>query len=230
VTTGLIAVGLVAYNNLLNLWPPFHRWAYVPLNLAVSALIALVGLTVLDLTPADLGFARPETALIGAGAGFLVAAPLLAALISSRWSRYIADPRFANDSNAMTALRMMIRVPIGTALLEELAFRGVLLAISMPLGTAMAALINATTFGLWHVIPTVNTARTKRPGISSTKLRRAVVGGVLFTSVGALGFVWLRIQTRSLAAPFAFHATLNSLATLAATIAARSSPGIVNRR
>jgi membrane protease YdiL (CAAX protease family) len=229
VTSLLTALGLVAYNNVLNLWPPFHRWAYVPFNLATTGAIVLGAVKLSDLSPAGLGFAKPETAVLGLGGGLLAAAPLVAVLGVPRWRSYVADRRFTGDSNAMTAFRMFVRVPFGTALLEETAFRGVLLAFSMPYGRLAAAVISSAAFGLWHIIPTSNTVRINRPGISARDLTAAILGGVLFTTAAGFGLAWLRIQTDSLAAPFALHTTLNALATLATTIAARSPAGIVEK-
>jgi membrane protease YdiL (CAAX protease family) len=229
VTALLVAFGLTAYNNLLNLWPAFHRWAYLPLNMGTAVATLSAALTWSGLERSDIGLARPESGFVGAVLGFIAAAPLFAALMNNRSSRFIADRRFADDSNSDTAFRMLLRVPLGTALLEEVAFRGVLLALLMPLGTVAAALLSSVAFGLWHIVPTANSVRANRSG-STIGLATAVAAGVVFTTAAGLGLAWLRIQTGSLVAPFALHATLNSAATLASTLAARSRAGIVKTR
>jgi membrane protease YdiL (CAAX protease family) len=220
----LIAIGLIAYNNLLNLWSPFHRWAYVPLNVAASLVIVAAGLTLGELEPSAIGISKPETAFVGAAIGLIASAPLFAALVNDAWADFIADRRFASDSNADTAFRMLVRVPLGTALLEEVAFRGVLLALLAPLGTIAAAVASSVAFGLWHIVPTANAVRANRAS-STTGLAVAILGGVIFTTAAGVGLVWLRVESGSLFAPLALHATLNSSATLAATLATRSGGG-----
>ena len=46
---------IVAYNNVVNRWTPFHGAAYVPLNLTFTGVIMLVAAATLDLSRAELG-------------------------------------------------------------------------------------------------------------------------------------------------------------------------------
>src|SRR5688572_2085805 len=87
---------LVAYNNLVNRWGPFHGAAYVPVNLAFTAVITLVTASMLGFSPSELGLegdigdvAVPAAAL----AIFAVGAFVLA---RSRYGHRIADRRVAN--------------------------------------------------------------------------------------------------------------------------------------
>jgi uncharacterized protein len=117
---------------------------------------------------------------------------------------------------------VLVRIPLGTVLLEEVVFRGALLAAWRPEGTATAAALSSVAFGLWHVSPALNMVAANRPH-AGTPVRLAVVAGtVLLTSLAGLALAWMRIASGSLAAPALLHATLNGLATIAGVLAGRS--------
>jgi uncharacterized protein len=224
----VLAVALVAYNNLLNLWAPFHRF-YVPINLCVAAGLAALALGPLGLEPQGLGLAGNRLSELagGAAAGLVLTAPLYLALISTRWEKLIADRRLADSSRGDLFYRVLLRVPLGTVVLEELAFRGVLFGILSPYGVAEAAIVSSVAFGLWHVVPTLITARLNRV-VDARAAWSAAAAGVLVSFVIGLLFVWLRLQTGGLAAPFGMHAAVNSSATLAGFLALRHSTGVAD--
>ncbi len=116
---------------------------------------------------------------------------------------------------------MLFRVPLGTALPEELLFRGILYAVVASEGTAQAALWSSLAFGLWHIAPTYNLLKDNGAIARKPKVPTAgmLVAGVVLTASAGLVLVWIRIRTGGLAAPFGLHATLNSLGTLAAHLA-----------
>lgn len=216
-----LACALLLYNLFANRWPPFNGPWYVPLNLAVTCLVVLAGLGPLGLTwreiagtPESLGF------VVGAIAGLVVTAPLLVGTLWGRSARLIRDERVAHLGGWALAYQTLIRIPLGTALLEEVAFRGVLFAGWRHLGDIQAALLSSLVFGLWHVGPTINMVRMNRPGASSGGVVRTVAGAVLFTTLAGLLFVWLRIEW-GLGAPLLMHATVNSVATVASVLAHR---------
>lgn len=222
---GLIALVLflLVYNNLLNLWPPFNERLYVPANLLLTALLAAVALQGFGLgTDQVLGTGAPGPAIrAGLALGVLLAAPLFGALAAARGARRIADRRLADLDRRGAAYQIIVRVPVGTALLEEVAFRGVLFAALRHLGDVEAALWSSVVFGLWHVGPTRNLVRANRPAATGAITAGAIAVAVAGTAIAGLGFVWLRLWTGSLWGPWALHASLNSLATLAAVLAHR---------
>lgn len=220
---GLVAVLLLllAYNNLLNLWPPFNRWLYVPANVALTIFLIAVGVVAFGLELVSVtgrGAVLPAIAA-GTAGGALVTAPLFAALASRRWAARIADRRLSGLDRSAAAYQILVRIPIGTALLEEVAFRGVVLAALRHLGDVEAAIWSSVAFGLWHIGPTRNLVRANRPRASAPALIAAITLAVAGTTAAGLGFVWFRLWTGSLWGPWALHATLNSLATLAALLA-----------
>lgn len=219
----LVTFALMVYNNVANLWPPFNRAAYVPANLLASAALLVVAVGVLDLSSADLGLADLDAAdaALGGAVGAALAAPVLVLARTRRGSRLVADRRVSGLGGAALAYQTLIRVPLGTALLEEFAFRGVLFAAWRSEGPLTAYVVSSAVFGLWHVAPAATMVRLNVSRPSRSLLWRGVAGTVTVTGLAGAALVWLRLETGSLAAPFVLHATLNSLATLAGARAGR---------
>jgi membrane protease YdiL (CAAX protease family) len=218
-----LAVALIAYNNLLNLWRPFHRF-YVPINLCAAAGVIGLALGLLNLRDEALGLTADtlSEAARFALAGLIITGPLYVALLSPRWAKLIADRRLEDSSRLEMLYRIFIRIPIGTVLLEEVAFRGVLFVLLVQYGALTAALISSVAFALWHVVPTLAAARVNRI-LNGFTPWRAMTGGVVATFGIGMILVWLRIQTGGLGAPFGIHAAVNSSATLAGFLALRKS-------
>lgn len=220
-----LGLALVAYNNGMNLWHRFHGALYVPLNLAASAALLLAGAVVWNLDARMLGFGAGQGAGLAAGValGAAAASPLFAALRYRRTAKAVADDRVAGTTPREIAFRVLVRVPLGTALLEEVAFRGVLFAVMAPSGEVHAAVWSSAAFGLWHVAPAYNQLRVN--GVVGSRplptVAALVALSVVTTFAAGLLLVWLRMLTGGLAAPFALHATLNSLSTVAAYLAHR---------
>jgi len=225
VSAALLAAVLVAYNNLINLWPPFQR-LYVWINTCVAAAVAGLALGPLNLEPLTVGLTGNTLSEAGAGAaaGVILTCPLYLALASPRWAKLVADRRLDDVDVRELLQRIFYRVPLGTALLEELAFRGVLFGLLLENGVAEAAVISSAAFGLWHIVPTFETARANRA--VSGSIVWAVAAGAVAAFGAGLVFVWLRVLTGGLAAPFAIHAAVNSSATLAGFLALRASRSV----
>src|SRR3990172_1409964 len=123
---------LAAHNVAGNLW--FPQWAYVPANLAIGALVVWLalrsGVAVTDITGPRSWLRRGlvagglSGAVVGVGIG-------LASLVP--WaSDLFADGRVLGVGTVGLLFHTLVRIPIGTALFEEVAFRGVLAALGRP--------------------------------------------------------------------------------------------------
>jgi membrane protease YdiL (CAAX protease family) len=129
------------------------------------------------------------------------------------------DQRVAGMSAGQVAFAALVRAPVGTVLLEEMAFRGVLLAMltrRMPTGWAVAG--SSVAFGVWHVAPALGLA-AGNAAIGSAF--GAHVGWATAAAVAAAGFAGaflclLRIRYDHLVVPAAVHATATSLGYLLA--------------
>lgn len=218
----MVAVLLVAYNNTANLWPPFNKQLFVPMNVAASAAVAAIAFGPLDLSATEIGIAHLQfgDALLGIGVGIVLTTPLFVIARSPRWRGALVDERVSELRGGGLAFYTLVRIPLGTALLEELAFRGVLFGAWSSHGKLSAAVFSSVAFGLWHMAPTLNAVRANRPEATTRTVLAAIGGAVAFTTVAGLALVWLRIETSGLAAPFLMHASVNALATAASTLAA----------
>ena len=80
-------------------------------------------------------------------------------------------------------------------------------------------MISSIAFGLWHVGPALHPARRQATGEAVGHARATgpavVVGDVVATTIGGIGFGWLRLRSGSIVAPTIAHATLNASAYLA---------------
>jgi CAAX protease family protein len=219
----LLAAGLVVYNSAANRWAPFRGWAYVPMNVAVTAAVVAIGAGPLGLGAAGMGFGAGwgTDALLGLAVGAALAIPVLTAAFLPSTRRFAFDERVRGLEGATLIYRLLVRVPVGTALLEETAFRGVLYGAWRSHGTVAAAVGSAIAFGLWHVSPTINLVQANRPGSSVRRTTVAVLAAVFVTGLAGLGFAALRASTGTLGVPLGLHASLNSFATFAAVLATR---------
>jgi uncharacterized protein len=215
-----VAIFLALFNNLTN-WRPLPGWTYVPLNVCVA--VALVALSrVQGLAWEELGFAR-EGLWPGLRTGGVVvaviAAGLALALVLPGAERLLADRRVAGLGGAGLVYTALLRIPLGTAVLEEIAFRGVLygawLRVASP---TQAAVGSSVVFGLWHIVPMLELLRTNSLGGGALKTSALVALGVVGTTAAGLIFVAMRVWTTGLVAPLLVHAATNSLATVAAFI------------
>jgi membrane protease YdiL (CAAX protease family) len=203
------------YNLVQNLAVPI--WAYVPANLAVSAgLVALArrgGATAddLGLKAKRLGHGVRLGLIAAAGLSAVIA---LAAMVPAT-RPFFADARVIGHRGWQVVYRALVRFPLGTALFEEVAFRGVLFGLfRRRLGVAGAAHVTAAAFGAWHLIPTYQ-ALQGNPAADLLALGPGVATGALITVLSSYGLVWLRLRADSLAAPWVAHAAGNSLGYLA---------------
>ena len=223
----IVAVLAVAiYNIVGNLWLP--SWAYVPANLAAGVSLVLVarwGGTSWEL----LGLARSRWlrgitvgAIAMAGIGLFVALG-----IALPWTRELFEDDRVVDASAWELIyQPLIRIPLGTAVFEELVFRGVLLGMFMLwLAPVWAVTWSSVLFGLWHVLPTgLSFGNNQAVGDitdSAGGLALAIVGGVLGTWLVGYLFCWLRLRANSLLAPILLHTATNSFAYLGAVMAVR---------
>ena len=107
-----------------------------------------------------------------------------------------------------------VRIPIGTAVFEELLFRSVLFGLMARLRTVRFAVIGSSiVFGLWHVVPAWESAAD---GAGATA--GAVVGTVAITTVAGVIFALLRVRSGSVVASMMAHASVNSFAYIGALV------------
>lgn len=204
-----------AWNLTGNLALP-GAW-YVQANLAVAAvLLALAwraGLDADDLAvrPGDLG----RGLLVGLGAATVIAAVLALALVIPALDGALESDDVLADSTTDRWFVPLVRIPLGTAVFEEVLFRSVLLAVAVRLwGLRRAVASTSILFGLWHVVPAWESSS------GSAAATVGVIGAtVLITTVAGVLFALLRVWSGSVLAPVLAHWATNSLSYGAALLA-----------
>jgi membrane protease YdiL (CAAX protease family) len=155
-------------------------------------------------------------------AGALVAAVLLGYLVAVALPptrQAFADTRATSLSGAALLWHLLVRIPLGTALLEEVAFRGVVYAmVERRRGVRAAVVGSSLLFGLWHVLPSLGLRRANAAvaDVLGSGPAGAVVAAVAATTLAGVVFCELRRRSGGLLAPFALHWALNTLGLLVA--------------
>ena len=221
--TEAIALGTIffAYSNGLALWAQrrgkypealFRRLnpALIAVMLAYAARrqggLSSVGLRREELVRSVLGGVGLGVALSGPPL-FLFYQPLL-----------LDTPLEYGPISQMTRRELLkdvlVDVPIGIAVLEELAFRGLLFsALRRHLPAKWAIIGSSAGFAAWHLTVTATSAAQSNLSTAARLpaflrpfiLPLAVVGGMLTTGVAGATFAWLRERTGNLAGPIVAH-------------------------
>jgi membrane protease YdiL (CAAX protease family) len=206
----------------------FLRSAVVPdgyhfvFNLSLAAVAVGIGVAA-GMTAIELGLAVddvPRGLRYGAiAAGVVTAVVVIAALVPA-FSSAFDDDRVEIGFGAML-LKAFVTIPIGTVLVEELIFRGVLLGLLRRIAPTLVAVVVASVlFGLWHVYPAWRGDAENEALVSAGKLS-TVLGTMVATTAIGLGFCWLRVASRSLVAPILAHCATNSVPFVVAWVLSR---------
>jgi membrane protease YdiL (CAAX protease family) len=209
------ALGVLAASNVLvNRVLP--EWIYPIWNAALAA--ALVALALRSgVSWTDLGIDRRtlrRSALVGLLGAASVAVFFGVALAVPSWRPAFDDERAVLTLPAML-FHVLVRIPLGTVLLEEVAFRGVLPAL---LGGGQRwrwwpVLGSSALFGLWHVLPSLRLVGDNAAvGAVFGGASPAVVPilGVLATTVAGVMLCAWRHAGRGLLSPMLVHLATNS--------------------
>jgi len=213
VVIGLLAVSNVMTNRVLP------DAAYVPWNLMMSAAVLAVAVRVDAIGAAELGLDRRwlrRGVLVGAA---VLVSFLAIYAIGLSWPAtrdLFDDDRVAGTSTIGMWYQVIVRIPLGTVVLEEVAFRGVLLGMLLARTTRIRAIAgSAVAFGLWHVLPAIGIEDTN-PVLGdwfggAVGSLVVVVAAVVGSALAGLLFTVYRLVGRHLAAPIIGHVASNSL-------------------
>jgi membrane protease YdiL (CAAX protease family) len=219
-----LLVFLALWNNLLVARVPGPGDSYVVVNCVATVGLLVVarawGLSWAELglswqrVPAGLRWGGASFALVAAGYALVLAVPLLRPLL--------VDARVADLEPGEITDKVLVRIPLGTVLWEEVAFRGVLLAALLRLLPVRSAVtVAAVAFGIWHIRPTLS-GLAANDLVDGPVLRAlAVLLACIGTAAAGVLFSWLRLRSGSLIAPMLLHLAANSLGTLAGAAASR---------
>jgi membrane protease YdiL (CAAX protease family) len=197
--------------------------AYVPWNLGLAAtLVALARRAGCDDAALGLDARDLRRGMSGGAAGALVVAAAYAALLTSPAGRQAFEDRRVTSLSMATAWwHVLARIPLGTAVAEEVAFRGVLPALLQ--GAARPdwapGAVSSLLFGLWHILPArdLRQEHAAVEGLASTHGPARVLAVQVAAMTVAGGVLHhLRRRTGHLAAPIGVHVATNVLGFAAA--------------
>ncbi len=133
----------------------------------------------------------------------------------------IFDRASGPDGSRAVLYEVIIVIPLGTVVLEELAFRGSLLALLHRQTSSMtAAVVSSLLFASWHVIPSVWSPTSDTEAALASTGWSSLPLILVATFLAGLAFCWLRRRSGSLLAPYLAHVATNSTATLAVWLVA----------
>jgi len=190
----VLIILILLYSTVLAKSVPTKYHLY--LNISITALAILLGFS-FGLNVEQMGLALGK---ILPGIFIAFAAVVVIVLFTSIVAtipvlrRFFLGDNLAHASGKLITYEATIRVPFGTALIEEVLFRGVLLGLLLQHNSSLVAiLISAIIFGLWHIFPTIAMLENNKILAKANKdLRRrkygSIIGVVLITASAGVVF------------------------------------------
>lgn len=210
----LLLVAVMLLNNVLA---PGQYLLWGVLGIAGLVLLARAD----GLRPPQWGFG-PVTRRAAAATAVLALVTAAVMLIGTQLpgvSGAYLDERVADLSAGQVAFAAFVRAPVGTALLEEVAFRGVLLAmLAQRIGLACGVAASSAAFGAWHLVPALGLAAGNAAIGAALGSQPTWVAVAAIVAAGLAGafLCLLRIRFDHLIVPLTVHATATSLGYLLA--------------
>ena len=199
--------------------------AHLAVGLGLAAGLLVVARAA-GLTAAELGLARsawPAGLRWGGAVAALIGTAYAVAYLLVPVRQALPDGEGGLGRAALWMV--LVVIPLGTVLPEELAFRGLLLALlGRRYGLLAGVLLSSGLFGLWHVLPslgggTANATMASVVGADAAGAMVRVMVTVVFTSLAGVVLCWLRLRSNSLVAPMLAHWTVNGLGVIVAALA-----------
>lgn len=209
----VVVVVLVIGNILSNRLVPAA--AYVPINLVTATVVVVVARQLV--TTSDMGFGNWQRGLRWGLAVLLTGFSLYLVALALPGFRDLFHDRRVDGGIGRVLYEAFIRIPFGTVMLEELAFRGALPAVFAKHTTTRRAVVLASLlFGLWHVLPSLRLAEVNPVfewllGSGLTGQVAGVALAVAGTFMAGLWLSFLRYRSGSILAPIIAHISANSI-------------------
>lgn len=205
----LLAVANVMSNKVLP------SWAYAPWNVAVASLLLWVGWRTVG--PAEIGWQQWRRGAAWGAVLFVLTAIVMGTAVLMPVFNDLFQDRRVHDGVGTLVYQALVRIPLGTVLLEEVAFRSVLPGLfAVRWGVLRGSILASFLFGLWHVLPALTLNRVNPVagdvfGSGDAAVAAAVVFAVVGTFFAGLWWCWIRYRSRSILATMIAHVSTNSL-------------------
>ena len=212
--TIVVAVGILAVANVMSN-RVLPAALYVPWNFGVAVLLVVFARRHLGRRELGLGEWR-RGFLVGMVLVVATTGLLLLGLAMPSINQLFEDRR-VNSGIATLLYQALIRIPFGTVVLEEIAFRAVLPAlVAKRFGVVRGSIAASALFGLWHVLPALNINKVNPvardvfgSGVGGKTI--AVAFAVVGTMLAGLWLCLIRYRARSVLASMLGHLASNSI-------------------
>ena len=217
----LVAIlALAGYANVIANLVLEDAW-HIPFNLGVLAVALLIARRAgTTWTSMGLRTDRLKRGLVVGGSIILaIGLGVAIAVAIPDFRELFLQDRLVDQSVAWLLFQALIRIPIATALYEEVMFRGIVFGmLARRYSPLKAGLASSVLFGFWHVLPTLVTDPLGDTDATVVGLAISVLGAVAGTTVAGLGFLWVRLFANSTLEPVLAHIGTNSMSMLGALV------------
>jgi membrane protease YdiL (CAAX protease family) len=212
---------LAGYANIISNEVLADIW-HIPFQLGILGLALLVARRA-GTTWTSMGL-RPDRIRRGLIVGGTVIGVIaIGVIIAIAAATFIPDLRdlferedIVNGSIGWVLFQALIRIPLATALYEEVLFRGIVFGMfARRYSPLVAAVVTSLLFGFWHILPTLDMSPIGDTG-TYFGLTTTIIGSVAGTAIGGLGFLLVRLYANSTYASVLAHIGTNSVAMLGA--------------
>jgi len=212
---------LAGYANIISNEVLPDIW-HIPFHLGILGLSILVARRA-GTTWTSMGL-RPDRARRGAIVGGtvigVIALGVIVAIVASIFFPEIEElflrDDIVNGSVGWALFQALVRIPLATALYEEVLFRGIVFGMfARRYSPLVAGVVTSLLFGLWHILPTLEMSPLGDTG-TYVGLAATILGSIVGTAIAGLGFLLVRLYANSTVAAVLAHIGTNSVAMLGA--------------
>jgi membrane protease YdiL (CAAX protease family) len=216
-------VALALYANVISNEILDEVW-HIPFQLGILA-IAVVIARRAGTTWTSMGLRRDRLsrgAKIGGAVIAVIALGILVGIAIPATRELFRDEKIVDASVGWVLFQAFVRIPLATALYEEVLFRGIVFGMLVRRHSPLTAgIATSLLFGLWHILPTLDTIGTSPAGDLFTGwmgIAAAIVGSIVGTGLAGIGFLLVRLYANSTLAAVLAHIGTNSIAMLGALV------------
>ncbi len=209
-----VLVGILfVYNIVINRFIPQKYHLLFALSLSVVLIWWRVTQSDIPLGEVGVSMSTLLNGLLYGGVAYAVISLVIAMTVLFPHTRgFFKDDRAISLNIRQLLYKALVNIPIGTVLLEEVVFRGVMLTLLMQqTSTEWAIVISSAFFGLWHILPAIASLKANE---QLRKMKYAalivILGTVFATFLAGVGLSILKVMSGSLIAPLMAHYAINS--------------------
>ncbi|MGI9666068.1 MAG: CPBP family intramembrane glutamic endopeptidase [Acidimicrobiia bacterium] len=215
----LAIVAIASYANVVANLVLDDVW-HIPFNLGVLAVALLIARRA-GTTWTAMGLRRDRLgrgAIVGGVVIGVIAVGVAIAVAIPATRELFLQERLVDQTAGWILFQALVRIPLATALYEEVLFRGIVFGMLARRNSPLIALLwTSVLFGFWHILPTFATDPIQLDaGILGIVL--TIVGAVAGTAVAGAGFLWIRLYANSTLASVLAHIGTNSVSMIGALV------------